>query len=102
MKTNIQLQSHEIIYLKGVENYTELHFANGKSMLSSYTLLYHQQRLEGFLRVSKNHLLNPEFIAKVNLYGTEREVQLKSGKWVRVSRRRKNYIRQSLPYNLQS
>lgn len=83
---------HEIVYLKGVQNYTELHFANGKSMLSSYTLLYHEEKLDGFLRVSKNHLVNPHFVARINTVGSSKEVQLESGKRVKVSRRRRKVV----------
>ena len=85
-----------IAYLKGLQNYTELHFANGESMLPSYTLLYHQERLDGFLRVSKNHLVNPTFVAKINVLGSTQEVQLKSGKRVKVSRRLRKLVKHIL------
>lgn len=92
MKRILQPQTHEIIYLKGVENYTELYLSNGKKIISSYTLLRHQEKLDGFLRVSKSHLLNPQFVMKVNVFGSEREVQMKSGKCLKVSRRRKKVV----------
>lgn len=92
MKRNLQPQTHEIIYLKGVQNYTELYLSNGKKIISSYTLLRHQEKLNGFLRVSKSHLLNPHFIAKVNTIGSTKEVQMRSGKRVKVSRRRREVL----------
>lgn len=92
MNKIIPPQTHEIIYLKGVENYTELYLTNGKKIISSYTLLRHQEKLDGFLRVSKSHLLNPHFIAKVNNVGSCKEVQMRSGKRVKVSRRRREVL----------
>lgn len=92
MKRKQQPKIHEIIYLKGVQNYTELFLSNGKKIISSYALLRHQEKLNGFLRVSKSHLLNPHFIAKINTVGSTKEVQMQSGKRVKVSGRRRNDI----------
>lgn len=84
--------SNEIIYLRGIENYTELYLVNGEKVVSSYTLLRYQERHTNFLRVNKSHLLNPRFVAKVHSMGNEREVELKSGKVVKVSRRRRDVL----------
>lgn len=83
---------HELVYLRGIENYTELNLANGEKILTSYTLLRYQEKLDGFLRVSRSHLLNPSYILKVEKYATEKEIEMKSGKRIKVSRRKRKIV----------
>jgi two-component system LytT family response regulator len=82
----------EILFLKGVVNYTEFHLTNGKKIVSSSTLKRHEEELNGFLRVSKSHLLNPEYIKRLHRFGAELKVELKGGRRIGVSRRRKKMI----------
>ncbi len=87
---------NEILYLKGIVNYTEFHLKNGKKLISSFTLRRHQEKHTDFLRVSKSHLINPDGIKKVKTSGTDKTVILKNGDEVKVSRRIKNVISENL------
>ncbi|MBA4850557.1 LytTR family DNA-binding domain-containing protein [Emticicia sp. BO119] len=83
---------HEIVFLRGSVNYTEFHMTNGRKIMSSYTLVYHQNLIEGFLRISKSYLVNPYYIEKINANGSQREILLKNGERIKVSRRRKKVL----------
>jgi DNA-binding LytR/AlgR family response regulator len=93
MKKKTYPESKEIMFLKADINYTEFHLINGKKIVSSYTLLRYQEVHQSFLRINKSHLLNPLYVAKVNCHGNEREVQLKNGKLIKVSRRRRDVLK---------
>lgn len=83
----------DILFLRGAVNYTEVHLTNGRKIMSSYSLIHHQNQLEGFLRIDKSFLVNPYFIEKINSIGTQKEVQLKNGERIKVSRRRKGVLK---------
>lgn len=85
---------NEILFLKGVVNYTEFHLKNGRKEISSFTLLRHQERHEQFLRVNKSHLVNPNCILKITQKGTCKELILNNGARVKVSRRRTEVLNQ--------
>lgn len=83
-------QSNEILFLRGDINYTEFHLVDGKKVVSSFTLLRHQEKLEGFLRVSRKHLVNPEYITEIENRHGVRQVLMLNGERIAVARRRKN------------
>jgi DNA-binding LytR/AlgR family response regulator len=83
----------EVMYLRGELNYTTFFFYNGRKTTSSYNLLKHQQKLEGFVRVSKSHLLNPKYIQKVELLGDAGIAILNNGTEIKISRRRLNDVK---------
>lgn len=82
----------DIIFLRASINYTEFHLSDGRKIISSYTLTRHENRIEGFLRINKSYLINPIYIDKVNAIGSKKEVQLKNGERIVVSRRRRNIL----------
>lgn len=82
----------DIAFLRASINYTEFHLTNGRKIISSYTLTRHENHLEGFLRISKSYLINPTYIEKVNAIGRQKEIQLKNGECIRVSRRRRSVV----------
>ena len=85
-------QSNEILFLRGDINYTEFHLVDGKKVVSSFTLLRHQEKLEGFLRVSRKHLVNPSYITEIeNMHGV-RQVLMHNGERITVARRRKDTL----------
>ncbi|MFC3811274.1 LytR/AlgR family response regulator transcription factor [Lacihabitans lacunae] len=86
-------KSSEILFLRGDINYTEFHLVDGKMIVSSFTLKKHEEYLEGFLRVSKKHLVNPDFVRKVAVEGAKAQVELNDGKRLTVSRRRIEYVK---------
>jgi DNA-binding LytR/AlgR family response regulator len=82
----------DIIFLRALINYTEFHLTNGRKIISSYTLTRHENHIEGFLRINKSYLINPTYIEKVNAIGGKKEVQLKNGECIIVSRRRRGVV----------
>jgi DNA-binding LytR/AlgR family response regulator len=80
----------DILFLRGDINYTEFHLVNGKKVVSSSTLLRHQQRLDGFLRVSRKYLVNPDYITEIENRHGVRQVLMLNGERIVVARRRKN------------
>ncbi|WP_435353286.1 LytTR family transcriptional regulator DNA-binding domain-containing protein [Emticicia sp. SJ17W-69] len=85
--------THEdIILLRASINYTEFHLINGKKLISSYHLSYHENQIKGFLRINKSYLINPSYIEKIKAFGRRKEVQLKNGECISVSRRRRRVL----------
>ncbi|MCP9753885.1 LytTR family transcriptional regulator [Lacihabitans sp. CCS-44] len=84
--------AHEILFLRGDVNYTEFHLVNGQKFLSSNTLLRHQEKFQGFLRVSRKHLINPLYISEVENERGLHQVLMLNGERIVVSRRRKSSI----------
>lgn len=80
----------DILFLRGDINYTEFHLVNGKKVVSSTTLLRHQERLDGFVRVSRKHLVNPKYIKEIRMEHKINFVVLQSGHELKISRRRNN------------
>ncbi|OYU66925.1 MAG: hypothetical protein CFE22_06460 [Cytophagaceae bacterium BCCC1] len=89
-------QSNEILFLRGDINYTEFHLVDGKKVVSSFTLLRHQEKLGGFIRVSKNHLVNPEYVEEMELFGVYASLKMANGNLLKISRRRINYVKNSI------
>jgi two-component system LytT family response regulator len=88
MSRSIVASVDEIVFLRASVNYTEFHLTYGRKRISSYTLLYHENHMQGFLRISKSYLVNPDFIEKINSIGQGKEILLKNGMRIKVSRRR--------------
>ena len=82
----------DILFLRGDINYTEFHLVNGKKVVSSTTLLRHQEKLDGFIRVSKKHLVNPEYVLQIEINQGIRQVLMFNGERISVARRRKNSL----------
>ena len=89
-------QSNEILFLKGDINYTEFHLVDGKKIVSSSTLLKHQEKLISFIRVSKSHLVNPVFVKNMEHQGAYAQIELLNGNHLKVSRRRIDYVKNSI------
>ncbi len=82
----------DILFLRGDINYTEFHLVNGKKVVSSTTLLRHQEKLDGFLRVSRKYLVNPEYITEIENRHGVRQVLMLNGERIVVARRRKDSL----------
>ncbi|MCP9768788.1 LytTR family transcriptional regulator [Lacihabitans sp. LS3-19] len=89
-------QSNEILFLRGDINYTEFHLVDGKKVVSSFTLLRHQEKLGSFIRVSKNHLVNPDYVKEMEHYGVYASLKMANGNLLKISRRRINYVKNSI------
>lgn len=93
MKKSIYNPS-EVIYLSGDINYTEVYLQGGKKVVSSFTLLRHEEKLKSFIRISRKHLINPQYLIGYALKGSYMEVKMKGSNCLKVSRRR---IKEVLP-----
>lgn len=91
-------ENNEITYLEADINYTIFHLKNGKKMVSSFTLKKYETdlQLNGFLRVHKSFLLNPQFIKHFNQNGKKGTIQLTNGKILEVSRRKLTMVKKQI------
>lgn len=91
-------ENNEITYLEADINYTIFHLKNGKKMISSFTLKKYETdlQLNGFLRVHKSFLLNPQFIKHFNQNGKKGTIQLTNGKILEVSRRKLTMVKKQI------
>lgn len=88
MTLHLRYSSNEIAFLEGNENYTNIYLKNGEQLLSSYTLLRHEEKLKGFIRVSRRHLINPEYIKEYKLDNPTPHMVLKGGEKIKIPRRK--------------
>ena len=90
MTKTLPTKNTEINYLEADINYTIFHLNDGKKIISAFTLKKYEtdNRLEGFLRVNKSFLLNPDFIKNCEKKGNKTSIELSNGKVVQVSRRK--------------
>ncbi|MCP9767159.1 LytTR family transcriptional regulator [Lacihabitans sp. LS3-19] len=90
IKRNLHLEQvhSKLLYLEASNNYTILHFSNGKKEISGYTLLVFQKLLQGmplFKRIHRSHIVNMKYVKKVK--PKESLVSLRDGTHLRISRR---------------
>lgn len=93
--TRLEYPSTEsIAYLEADINYTIFHLKDGKKVVTSFTLKKYEKNsyLQGFLRVHKSFLLNPDFIETIEKEGKKATVNMQDGTKVRVSRRRLHLV----------
>lgn len=88
--------SADVIFLSGDINYTEIYLINGEKRVSSSTLLRHEEKLDSFIRVSKKHLVNPEYVRGYEVHGKHMEITLQNGDHMKVSRRRVKAVLSSI------
>lgn len=94
-------ENNEITYLEADINYTIFHLKNGKKIVSSFTLKKYESdiQLNGFLRVHKSYLLNPDFIKNFNQIGKKGTVQLTTGTVLEVSRRKLSMVKNQICFD---
>ncbi len=78
----------EIMYLVGDINYTDIHLLNGKKIVSGYTILKHEQKLEGFVRIHRKYLVNPVYIGAVKKIGPYWFMILNNGQCMKISKKK--------------
>jgi DNA-binding LytR/AlgR family response regulator len=80
----------DIVSIRGVGNYTEFRFVNGRTLLTSITLKRYEERLAQagqFFRTSKSVIVNTKFVASFE-GGLCACVKLYDGRRFQMSRRR--------------
>lgn len=85
----------EILYCEGENNYTRFIFTKNKPMLVSKTLGEYEDLLteHGFLRIHKSHLVNANYVSKVDREGT---LLMTDGRQLTISKRRKEMVMSKL------
>ena len=85
----------EIVRLEACSNYTNIHFANKKKMLTSKVLKEFAAILEpmGFVRTHRTHLVNRQHIAFVSNAGN---IVMKDESVAEISRRMKSSVMKAL------
>ncbi len=84
-----KLPLHDLVYLRGVNNYTFLYFEDGSYHLASKTLGLFERSLqsERYVRISKSYIVRRDYISTCTP-GLAREVLLLNGMRLQVARRR--------------
>ncbi|WP_367914067.1 LytR/AlgR family response regulator transcription factor [Leadbetterella sp. DM7] len=86
----------DIMFFSGDINYTEIYLRTGEKMVSSSTLLRHEEKFNHFIRVSKKYLVNPDYVSGYELQGKSLEITLQNGNHMKVSRRRVKTVLSSI------
>ena len=83
----------DIIRLEADSSYTHIFLTNGKKFTASKTLKYMEEMLEGhgFLRTHTSHLINTDYLVKVNADHTI--ATMSDGSEAEVARRKKDEIK---------
>ena len=85
------LTTQIITHLTGANNYTWLHYKNGKRELFSKPLHYFQTKLPNFIRIHRTALVNPLFVETIQLPTTKKKsgsLTMQAGLTLPISRRR--------------
>ncbi len=79
-----------IMFFESSKNYTLIYFHDGKVVVSSFNLkkFEEDEQFSDFIRVSREHLINPFFIQKIIKNNDQIFVCMKSGQEFKISRRR--------------
>jgi two-component system LytT family response regulator len=84
----------DVTHLKGEGNYTTVHLATGRRILSARSLCLFAE-IPGLVRIHKGYLVNVAYIRRLKVHNAkEAFVILKSGATLAVSRRRIAYVEQ--------
>lgn len=94
MRNQHKIDANKLLYLKADSNYTELHFLDGRSILSGFTLKHHELKEEfaDFIRVNRAYLLNPKYIRKFVKNDDTVAIKMSDGTQIKVSKRRMNSL----------
>jgi CheY-like chemotaxis protein len=93
-----------IVYLAGANNYTWLHFTDGRKQLVSKPLSYFEKRFPTFLRVHKTTIINPQYVwdwqcpLRRRMAGT---IRMQGGTVLPVGRRRWQEVIKKLTFSEQ-
>src|ERR671932_2938321 len=77
-----------IIWFEGDDNYSKMHLLGNKTYLVCGTLKWFEERLEPFIRIHKSALINPAHVVACKRGLAVKQVTLRDGSSVAVSRRR--------------
>ena len=86
---------NDIIRLQASSNYTYIFFANNKKLLSAKVLHNFEEQLipAGFIRIHNSHLVNKDYIKRIDTSGN---VYLNDDTIINIARRRRKQVIQYL------
>jgi len=86
------IDTNTIVRIEASSNYSKLYFSNGTMLLTAKVLKWFEERLpqQEFTRLHRSHLVNNCFLQFHQSTGNAFE--LKNGKIIQVSRRRKKLV----------
>lgn len=79
-----------LVRVEAISNYSRLFFANGKTLVVAKVLAWFEDQLscKGFLRLHRSHLVNMQFIQKLNDVRNSIAI-LKNNENIPISKRKK-------------
>ncbi|HEX2683323.1 MAG TPA: LytTR family DNA-binding domain-containing protein [Ferruginibacter sp.] len=89
---NFLIDPGTIVRIEASSNYSKLYFSNGNTLLTAKVLKWFEERLpqQAFTRLHRSHLVNNGFLRSNQK--TANAFELKNGKIIQVSRRRKKQV----------
>ncbi len=86
------IDTNTIVRVEASSNYSKIYFSNGTMLLTAKVLKWFEERLpqQSFTRLHRSHLVNNCFL-QFN-QNTGNAFELKNGKTIQVSRRRKKLV----------
>lgn len=81
-------EADNILYLSGNGNYTNVHYANARSVLLPRTIHLCAAELPHFVRIHKKYAVNPQYVADSKMINPKMAEVLTGAVWLPVSRRR--------------
>jgi two-component system, LytTR family, response regulator len=91
------IEVNNIIRIEASSNYSKIHFANGKILVSSKVLKWFEHALidKGFTRVHRSHLVNEAWIQTFNCQANM-SVVLQNQEQIHISKRKKKMVVKAL------
>jgi len=92
------IPTNNIIYLQSDWNYTIIHTLDNSKYISGFTLKILEKRLSdnSFLRINRGLLINSQHIRQLSSVKKEAFVLMENGEVLPVSRRKYNFLKESV------
>lgn len=89
---NFLIDIKTIERIEASSNYSKLYFSNGKTLLTAKVLKWFEEKLQhhSFTRLNRSHLVNNQHLQFNQTI--DNAFELKNGKTIRVSRRRRKSV----------
>ena len=93
-RTSKKVFIKQVVLLEGNINYTIFHLDCGKKKVVAHSIKFFEPFLEtqGFIRVHRGFMINPEHVKGYNQL--DRELMMSNGKIAIISRRKENIVKQ--------
>ena len=92
----------EILYVIADQNYSIFHLENGLTLISGYTLKFHEEHLDlaKFVKPNRSILVHKSFVRRIKSKKNASYIQLRNGNDILIARRRLKTIQEQ--YSLSS